>query len=83
MHFIVYSKPNCPQCDKAKNLLKTKGLTYDERIIDVGQVKEEGKTYVTAQELKALIPTAKAVPQIMLEDKVIGGFIELQNLIGA
>lgn len=83
MHFIVYSKPNCPQCDRAKALLKNKGLTYEERFIDVGQPKEEGKTYITAQELKELIPTAKTAPQIMLDEKVVGGLFDLQKLIGA
>lgn len=83
MNFTVYSKPNCPQCDKAKDLLKKKGLTYAEVIVDVGQEKVEGVNYITAPELKALIPTAKSAPQIMLDDKAIGGFMELQKLIGA
>lgn len=81
--FTVFSKPNCPQCDKAKNLLKQKGAAYEERIIDVGQPKEDGKNYITLQELKALIPTAASAPQIMLEDKVIGGYPDLVRLIGA
>ena len=83
MNFTIYSKPNCPQCDKAKDLLKKKGLTYKEVIVDVGQPKVEGVNYITVPELKSLIPTAKAVPQNMLEEKVIGGFMELQKLIGA
>lgn len=81
--FTVFSKPNCPQCDKAKNLLKQKGAAYEEKIIDVGQPKVEGVTYITIQELKALIPTAASAPQIMLGDKVIGGYFDLQKLIGA
>jgi len=83
MTFTVYSKPNCPQCDKAKDLLKKKGTQFNEVIVDVGQEKVEGVTYITAQELKAKIPTAKSAPQITLDDKVIGGFLELQKLIGA
>lgn len=30
----VYSKNNCPFCDKAKHLLKTKGINYQEVKID-------------------------------------------------
>lgn len=30
----VYSKNNCPFCDKAKHLLKTKGISYQEIKID-------------------------------------------------
>ena len=79
--FTIYSKPNCPNCDKAKNLLKMKGLGYQELILDVGQVKEADKTYVTKEELLQKIPTAKAVPQILKDDSIIGGFMELQRLL--
>jgi glutaredoxin 3 len=82
MKFTVYSKPSCPQCDKAKDLLNKKGIQYDEVIVDVGQEKVEGVTYITAPELKAKIPTAKSVPQIVLDGTVIGGFPDLQKLIG-
>lgn len=81
--FIIYSKPNCPQCDKAKELLKRKHCVYEEIIVDVGQEKVEGVNYITAQDLKVKIPTAKSVPQIMLDETAIGGFMELQKLIGA
>lgn len=31
---IVYSKNACPQCEQAKHLLKTKGISYQEVKID-------------------------------------------------
>lgn len=83
MKFTVYSKPNCGYCDKAKSLLKLKGAEYEEKIIDVGQPKVEGVTYVTVQDLKAIAPAAKSVPQIFLDGKNIGGYAELEKLIGA
>lgn len=79
--FTVYSKPNCPFCDKAKALLELKGMQYQERIIDVGQPKAEGKVYVTVQELKEKVPTAKSVPQIFNGDEHIGGFNELNAIL--
>ena len=29
----VYSKPNCPYCEKAKYLLKNLGLQYEEKVV--------------------------------------------------
>lgn len=80
--FTVYSKPNCTYCDQAKALLKSKNIPFEEKIIDVGQPKIEGKTYVTVQELKAVVPTASTVPQILREGLPIGGFRELQQYLG-
>jgi glutaredoxin 1 len=80
--YTVYSKPQCSYCVQAKQLLQSKNLPYVEKIVDVGQVKEEGKEYVTIQELKQLIPTATSVPQILHEDRLIGGFTQLMQYIG-
>lgn len=76
--YTVYSKPNCKFCTQAKQLLEAKGLPYQEFILDVGQVKEDGKTYVTVEQLKQLVPTARTVPQIFLDDTLIGGFDALK-----
>lgn len=77
--FVVYSKPQCPYCDQAKALLKIKGLDYREVILDVGQSKEEGKTYMPVQDFKSQYPLAKTVPQIFKGVIHIGGFNELKK----
>jgi len=69
MKAIVWSKNQCPYCDQAKNLLKLKGIDYEERNIN--------KDYTREQLLEA-VPTARTVPQIFLDDKLIGGFTELK-----
>lgn len=76
--YTVYSKPNCTYCEQAKQLLNAKQLTFEERVIDVGQTKVEGVTYVTVEEVRARAPGAKTVPQIFLEDRLVGGFAELR-----
>ena len=81
--YTVYSKPACSFCDQAKALLKSKGLEFKEIIIDVGQPKDMSKTYVTATELKAKVPTARTVPQIFVDDTHLGGFQELKNYLQA
>lgn len=85
--YTVYSKPKCPDCVSAKALLDSKNLEYNDVEIDVGQMKVDGKTYCTVQELKARVPTAKSVPQIFIEGKLdsneiyIGGLADLQYFL--
>jgi glutaredoxin len=77
--YLVYSKPNCTYCDQAKNLLNVMNLPFEEKIIDIGQEKIDGKEYVTVQQLKEAVPTAMTVPQIFDGEKYIGGFRELKQ----
>ncbi len=69
MKAIVWSKYNCPFCEQAKALLKSKGIEFEERKIGDGWTKEE---------LLESVPTARTVPQIILDGKLIGGFTELR-----
>ncbi len=81
MRLIVYSKPNCPQCDSAKDMITKSGKLYEERILDMGQSKDSSKKYYTVKELKELVPGAKSVPQIFQVDdngkNYVGGLKEL------
>lgn len=70
MKAIVWSKDMCPFCDKAKALLKLKGIQYEERNIN--------KDYTKEQLLEA-VPNARTVPQIFLDDQLVGGYTELQK----
>ena len=70
MKAIVWSKPNCPQCTSAKQLLKIKGIEYEEKNIADGH---------KIQDLLALVPNAKTMPQIWLDDEHIGGYMELRK----
>lgn len=66
---IIWSKYNCNYCDQAKALLGQRDIKFEERKIGDGYTKEE---------LLEAIPTARTVPQIIIDDKVIGGFNELK-----
>lgn len=70
---IVWSKYYCPYCDQAKALLKQKGIPFEERKIGDGWTKEE---------LLESVPTARTVPQIIIDGEVIGGFTELKEHLG-
>ncbi len=70
MKAIVWSKYNCPFCDQAKALLKMKGIPFEEKKIGDGYTKEE---------LLEAVPTARTVPQIFLNEELVGGFTELKK----
>ncbi len=70
MKAVVWSKYHCPYCDQAKALLKQKGIIFEERKIGDGFSKED---------LLESVPGARTVPQIFLDDKLIGGFMELKK----
>jgi len=72
MKAIVWSKPACPYCTKAKNLLKNKGIEYEERNIAEGW---------NVQDLLKEVPNARTMPQIWLDDKHIGGYYELEKAL--
>jgi len=66
---IVWSKYNCNQCDQAKTLLGQRDIKFEERKIGDGYTREE---------LLEEIPSARSVPQIVIDEKVIGGVTELK-----
>lgn len=72
MTAIVWSKPQCPYCDQAKQLLTMKGIAYEERKIGSGWTKEQ---------LLEAVPTARTVPQIFLDGELVGGYDQLRALL--
>ena len=70
MKAIVWSKYQCPYCDQAKALLIQKGIQFEEKKIGDGYTKED---------LLEAVPTARTVPQIFINEQLIGGFTELKK----
>jgi len=64
--YIIVTMDNCPYCDKAKELLNQKGLTYAEHNI------------MNVPELGAL-PASIGRQTLPLVLKVVGGFDELNQ----
>ena len=70
MKIIIYSKPNCVYCDKSKALVKGLGMTYEEKMF--------GKDFKSPEELyEAVGKQVRTMPQIIIDDKHIGGYNEL------
>ena len=73
MKAIVWSKYNCPYCEQAKSLLKMKNIPFEERKIGDGYTRED---------LLEAVPTARTVPQIFLDEELVGGFDDLKRKLG-
>lgn len=74
---IIYSKPSCPNCVKAKKLLDDRGVKYT--AIELG-------TEIQPQELFDLfeskgLPQPRTAPQIFLQGQYIGGYDQLVTYI--
>lgn len=67
-NFIIYSKKVCPYCDNAKALLKSKGYSYTEVMVDQDQDALENMIKITNR---------RTVPQIFFGQYHIGGFDDL------
>jgi glutaredoxin len=72
MKAIVWSKDNCTFCDQAKALLEQRNIEYEEKKIGHGYTRED---------LLEAVPTARAVPQIFVNNNHVGGFTELRKYI--
>jgi len=70
MQAVVWSRDACPFCDQAKALLKLKGIEVEERNVSRDWTKEQ---------LLEAIPSARTVPQIVLDGELVGGFTELRK----
>lgn len=67
MRFRIYTKPGCPFCDQAKELIGQKGDTF---------IAEDHNTPDKVMEFKAA--GYATFPQVFLDDRHIGGFDDLQ-----
>lgn len=71
MKVIVYSKPNCQFCDKAKALLTQLEIEYTEKVV----TKD-----ISLEELfEELGKSVRTIPQIVIDKNHIGGFNELRE----
>jgi glutaredoxin 3 len=68
----IYTKPYCPYCTAAKDLLTRKGASFTE--IDI--IKEPTKR----QEMLARAPGRSTVPQIFIGETHVGGCDDLYAL---
>jgi len=63
----VYTTDFCPYCERAKSLLRKRGLTYTE--INLGR-DVDGRTELVSR------TGLMTFPQVLIEDELIGGYAE-------
>lgn len=68
----IYTKFACPFCVRAKHLLDSKGVAYDEYDVTMGGAQRD--------EMVQRAPGARTVPQIFINDMPIGGSDDLHAL---
>ena len=72
MKVVVWSTPYCVWCTRAKALLDSIGVPFEEKMVADNR-----------EEFLEVTNGAKTVPQIIIDGELIGGFEDLQNRLQA
>ena len=72
MKAVIWTKDNCVFCKQAKSLLESEQIDYEERHIGNGYTREQ---------LLEAVPNARTVPQIFIDEVLVGGFTELKEYL--
>lgn len=70
MNAIIWSTPTCSYCKSAKAELTSRGIAYEERMLEVDWTKEQ---------LQEAVPNAQKVPQIFIDGIYVGGYNDLMS----
>ena len=70
---VIYSADWCPSCVSAKRFLEEKNIPYEEVNIDSQGISRNRLVELTGR---------LAIPTIVVNEKVIGGYTELTKLYG-
>jgi glutaredoxin 3 len=65
---VIWSKPDCPYCSKAKNVLRTNNIQFEEKMLNRDFTREH---------LLETYPTAKSFPVVVVDGFYIGGYTQL------
>ncbi len=68
MKFLIFTKYRCSYCDRAKTLIEQKGYEYESI-----NIEEDNNIDLLLEKNKY----ARTMPQIFINDKLIGGYTDL------
>ena len=68
MKFLVFTKYRCSYCDRAKTLIEQKGYEYQSI-----NIEDDNNIDILLEKNKY----ARTMPQIFINDKLIGGYTDL------
>ena len=77
MKIEIYSKPNCPYCDKAVHVAQQLVQETSENSYTKFMLGED----FTREELFEKFPTARTFPQITVDGESIGGYDNFVTLL--
>jgi len=77
--FTIYSKSGCPNCTKAKNLLKEKNLNFNVVDCDDFLIEDKENFLIFIQDISG--KEYRTFPMIFDNKKFIGGFTEMQKYL--
>jgi glutaredoxin 3 len=69
---IVYTANPCPYCSQAKALLSRRGVAFEEKLISY----DDEDAWDELEKRSGM----KTMPQIFVDDRLVGGFTELAAL---
>ena len=69
---VIYTSPFCPYCHRAKKLLDSKGVAYQEIDVTMGGPKR--------QEMLGRANGRSTVPQIIIDGRPVGGSDDIHAL---
>ena len=72
MKFLIFTKYRCSYCDRAKTLIEQKGFEYESI-----NIEEDNNIEILLEKNKY----ARTMPQIFINDKLIGGYTDLVKYI--
>jgi len=68
MKFLIFTKYRCSYCDRAKTLIEQKGYEYESI-----NIEDDNNIDILLKKNKY----ARTMPQIFINDKLIGGYTDL------
>ncbi len=71
MTIVIYSKNNCQFCNKAKHLIKSLGLEYEEKSLEKDFDSDPTKL------IEDIGKPVRTMPQIKIDGELIGGYNQL------
>ena len=71
MKIVIYSKNNCQFCTKAKHMIKSLGLEYEEKSLEKDFDSDPSKM------MEDIGKPVRTMPQIKIDDDLVGGYNQL------
>lgn len=73
MSYVIYSKQDCPSCVEAKQLLESKNIDFEYKVLN--------KDFTILELYNNVPKSCRSFPAIVKDGEYIGGLKELKNTL--